>query len=127
MRAYCASKFENKLPIRDLQDKLRQRRHTITYDWSLHEDSEADLSTAAYKDLMGVINCNVFIMIWHPNIKGANVELGCALGLRKHIIIIGCPVKDQPNVFFHHPDCVHFDTVENALEMIDQWYPNGAN
>lgn len=127
---YIGSKFENKIPVRELQKLLRDAGFHITYDWTVHEETEKNLSEAAWKDLEGVFECDVFALIWHPDMKGGLVEFGAALGGHKKIVVIDCPINSQPNIFFHlkkseNVNILFVENIQQAFESIINWKSNG--
>lgn len=116
MRVYVAGKFEEKARVRETQEILKARGHEITYDWTVNEDATAHKPTCAFNDLVGVLRADAFVLHWHPNLKGGNVELGAALALERiAVYVIGCPVNDQPNVFYHHAAIKHCLTLDEVL------------
>lgn len=116
MKIYVAGKFEEKRAVRQLQDALIAEGHSITYDWTKHEDATADKASCAVNDLVGVVDADAIILLWHPGLKGGLVELGAALALEKVTIVVGCP-KDQPCIFFHHPEIFNAQSPVNMGEI----------
>lgn len=71
--------------------------HTITYDWTKQvrrtgrekrEHPDEDIERAAMGDTGGVAVCNLFILLWHPEVYGALIETGMALIMCKPIWIV---------------------------------------
>ncbi len=126
-KVYIASKFENVEPVRALRDRLRIIGVTITYDWTTHfdgpEKNNGDETGAAKLDYAGVLDCNFFVLICHPNMKGAFFEFGAAYSTnRKCIIVNRNPTAE--NVFFHLPGVMHVETVDQAFEYINNAHKN---
>ncbi len=119
MRVYVGAKFEDAPRARALMTRLEENGHVITYDWTKHEPSTPKdmLYQCAVNDLEGVVSCDVFMLLWHPALKGGLVELGAALALRKGVIVIGAPhPNDQPCVFFHDPSILFDESVDVTLQ-----------
>ncbi len=87
---------------------LRAAGHEVTYDWTrdVLTDRVApfDLAArkrAAWSDLMGVASADVVIILWHPELRGALVELGAALaGGVADIVVLGAKDEGAPNIFY---------------------------
>jgi hypothetical protein len=136
MKAYVVSKFENKSVVQDVQRRLVELGHTITYDWtpsSIEGMTEAQASIhqakQAVKDYNGVVDCDLFFFICHKDVKGTLVELGGALFLKKQTFIIG-DLSQCMNVFFYLPkDFAPFirfmPTIDAAIESLKkgEWTP----
>ena len=80
---YVASKFENKIAVREAQAALRACGCAITYDWTKNDVSlRGDLSVEDYEEAAawrcqgGVEECQVFVILAYPNMRGTFVELG---------------------------------------------------
>lgn len=113
-RVYVASKFENTDAVRDAYARLRALGFVITFDWTgcavtdpgyPHEHAQADFT--------GVASADLFLLIDHPGMKGAFVELGIALAYEKPVYIVGAV-----SCVFVHLKPPHriftFDTLEAA-------------
>lgn len=118
MKIYIASKFENKDTVRELQRRFLLAGHQITFDWTgcSDEGMEAEAKAkywmqCAERDRRGVIDCDVFILLCRPEMRGAWVELGVALATNKKIILVG---SGRETVFTEATGIFHVDTLEQA-------------
>lgn len=128
MKLYVASKFHNYVEARDVIDKLKGVGHEITCDWTRNE--EFDLKSGeplmyndgapldvqarvAHADRRGIANCERFILLAKPDMKGGMVELGMAIMQSVPIEIV------RPNecytVFYALESVTIFETVESLL------------
>ncbi len=120
MKLYVAGKWSDKDEIGKKIQEFRELGHTITHDWtqietSLNQDPEA-LKKYSSLDIEAVRECEMLIA-WMTDPKyayrGTYTEIGCALGLKKKVVIISEHTKYNPevyyttNIFFHHPDIKH--------------------
>lgn len=88
-RFYVAGKFEEKEQVKEIILELEEAGHTITYDWTIHEDDNPQMQ--ALKCLGGVIDADMFIFLAERALpyKGAFVEMGAALTHGKPVLVIG--------------------------------------
>lgn len=109
MKIYVASKFENYKEVEAFEDEAIKAGHKITYSWAPtarnilegRTDRGAIKSDCATEDYLGVKNSHVFVLLLHPGLQGALVELGIALGFGKEVWLVG--EYDYDVVFFHLP------------------------
>jgi hypothetical protein len=130
-RIYVASKFENKQAVRVAQRMLVANGHEITFDWTVHDSTliplaerERYLKECAMNDLHGVIEADAILLLCHPNMKGAYVELGAALAMGRRILVVA-PDLTSTNIFFHLPCVEVYDTVENAVRALENGVLHG--
>lgn len=141
-RIYFAGKFSNKEKIQEIQDYFineSKNEVEISYDWTRVEETadsilekKDKLREYAENDLKGIEMAD-FVVVLLDDVKypyrGTWVEIGYALGLKKHIICIynkNSVVSNEnliySNIFFHMPDIqknlVH--TKEEAYEKMKQ-------
>lgn len=123
---YVAGMWGAKAHIKGMMNDVTTRGHRITHDWTSFEtelDGAAKLALNAEKDIAGVAQCDVFVAIMddeHYPYRGSFTELGCALGLKKRVIIV-CPSQTascRTNCFFHHPAIEHVSSWEDALASL---------
>lgn len=125
MKIYVASKFENKIPARGLMRLLEGDGHSITFDWTHHDERDRIrkgatrseyLRDAAESDLMGVLASEALVCLARPNMKGAYVEQGIAIAMGIPVIIVG--PRNGPagwHIFEHLPqDVYRVDTIKEA-------------
>lgn len=113
MKIYIGGKFADKQKIRSYMDQVEKLGHTITHDWTSFEykpteddmfmvvkdennDGVENMEESAKYDIEGVQDCDIFVGIFEDKIypyRGTFTELGCALGLKKKIIVM-CPEPD---------------------------------
>lgn len=92
MKFYIASKFEERLKVRWLMDKLEDLGHEITCDWTDHKyGGEGYPISYAKDDVDGVGSADAYAGLFIDDYyyKGALVEMGMALAGGIPIYIIG--------------------------------------
>ena len=102
---YVASKFEDKERAWALIERLKDEGITITHDWTHEDDTGMDASTrstylrkCAEADVDGATRADIFIMLGHPNLRGALVEFGVALASGAVCLVVD-PERTN-NIFF---------------------------
>jgi nucleoside 2-deoxyribosyltransferase len=95
MKIYVAGKWQEKAYIKDVMQRLESYSHTISYDWTKHNDGD-DAKYCAQNDLDGVASADIMIAIVQKSFpyKGVYVEIGAALALDKAVYLIGNGIKD---------------------------------
>lgn len=126
MKYYIATKLENHAAHNDLRDALASMGHTITYDWTVHGPVYLQgierIREVAQLEHQGVADADMVIMLW-PGGRGTHVELGMAISLGKHCVLIS-RVKDhhlatpETCAFYHHPKVERFLTTSGFLLSI---------
>lgn len=112
-KIYVASRLENADAVRHAQALCLEYGHELTYDWTPHfyavqRGEKVDLGLVAAEDLEGVLEADALILLSHPGIKGALVEVGAALATGARVVVVGDPVAAGcDNVFLHLPEVVH--------------------
>ena len=92
MRFYVAGKFDDRLCVRGLMDKLEELGHEITFDWTTeHYQNKEETHEDAMECFDGVGSADAFIGLFVNDLpyKGALVEMGAALGWYADVYIIG--------------------------------------
>jgi len=124
MKFYIGGMWNDKPHIQQCIAALRSMGHILTHDWTTYEaDPTNKLANCAVRDIDGVRQADVVIAIMNDSkyaYRGTFTELGCALALNKHIIIV-CGHQDaycRTNCFFHHPDIAHVDTFEQCISLL---------
>jgi hypothetical protein len=122
-RVYVAGKFEEKPEVRRVQDLVRAAGHTVSCDWTVHDDSgvPADeragyLQRCAQEDWSGVERADAVLVLNHPNLHGGMLEVGLALAGGRDVLLVGRPLRDS--IFFYLPEVRCFDTAEQAVEAL---------
>ena len=81
MRFYVGSKFEERLKVRWLMDRLEDLGHEITFDWTTeHYQNKEETPEDAEECIHGVFDAHAYVglFIEDYHYKGALVELGVA-------------------------------------------------
>lgn len=120
---FCSGKFEDRINIRKLQQSLKNLGHEIVEDWTIHEYSDKGYPIEyAEDDIYGVSQCDVYVgrFIADYNYKGAFVEMGVALALRKEVCIIGHAIDSC--IFVHHSLVKRFENEEQFIEYAKENY-----
>ena len=128
MKIYVASKFNNQEKVKKVYEKLRERGHEITVDWTKHKKvnpykNNPKMSEKYSKeDMNGVRDADVFVLLTteKPG-KGMFVELGTAVILnamtgKPKIYVIG-DHNTQP-MFYFHPGVARVDRIEDVIKGI---------
>jgi nucleoside 2-deoxyribosyltransferase len=101
VKFYTASKFERFLEVRYFNDQLRELGHTVTWDWTrtkefnqfgysvshapLHPDDRLYYARA---DVKGAREADAVILLDGPDLRGALVEAGIAIGAGKELWLV---------------------------------------
>lgn len=123
---YVATAYTNRRAV----DAFRKRLPDgwkLSYDWTIHTFDDNPRTVCA-NDLMGIAMADVVVFIM-PGKVGSHVELGYALGLKKHVIFVGrawpegaewpeCP-------FYLHPNILHVPDTESAIKLLEGWKDYG--
>jgi nucleoside 2-deoxyribosyltransferase len=121
MKIYVAGKWDDKIFVKNVQKCLTERGHEITHDWTTQAGVEDWI--CAEKDIDGVVQADIVVaLMMDPNYayRGTFTEIGCALGLKKRIIIL-CPDKvsaARTNCFFHHKSIAHVSTMSELYGVL---------
>ncbi len=104
MKIYVAGKFEDQKRVKNIQEQLISRGHEITKDWT--EDKEAENGFPVInvvEDMRGIATADAYVGVFVDkfNYKGALVELGAAIALRKKVYVIGHGADSC--IFLSHP------------------------
>ena len=113
MRVYVAAKFEEAVRASRLMALLRIDGHRISYDWTVHTASTSDaaIPAIAHLDIEGVRTADAIVVLYHPRLKGALVEMGGALALGIRVVVVDADPAD-PCIFFRHPSIEHVESDE---------------
>lgn len=119
MKIYVASSFVNKDAVRSAISILESAGHSITHDWTVHDDGGrtgeelvAFLKQCAQQDFDGVVNADAILVLNHELGRGMFTEMGIAQALGKPIAV--CDVDRANNIFFHMPGVRVCDSVVDA-------------
>jgi nucleoside 2-deoxyribosyltransferase len=126
MRIYVASKFENKDAVREAMQKVRERGHIVTHDWTNEDETQyvrvparhdRYMRDCAQADVDGVRTAGLVIVLNHPQGKGMFVEMGIAIALGIPVALIDADAARC--IFFHLPLVQRFESVDQALNVVD--------
>lgn len=111
-KVYVAASSKKWATARLMMNTFRMHGYEITYDWTVDvekygpgspdETPQEVMKNAAQNDLIGVVDAEVFVLLWTPEVYGAMVELGAALAsnTRRIIIVPESTFKPRFSVFF---------------------------
>jgi hypothetical protein len=87
MRFYIAGKARGgETTLTDIKIKLESKGHRCLYDWARggvrkpyldHRNTNLEPATMMH---YAATHCQAFILVWHPSLLGALIELGMAFG-----------------------------------------------
>lgn len=135
LKVYVAARATTRLKeAKELQEKLTQMGHSITYDWANSDDeiarpyrhpkSRAKNSNAITKMLNAAAGADIFILIDEPGLRGAYIEYGAYLHealknpKNRKIFIVG-PHSAEREHIFESPDFVYFvDSIEDIYKSL---------
>lgn len=138
---YVAGGWEFRRRIADINAVLRAQNFKVVSGWVERENGKKtpqDLASDAKFDIEEVREADVLLAIMDDSkyaYRGTFTEIGCALGLKKMIIIV-CPGSPEvgeegtvsypfycmTNVFFWHQNIYRVATVEAAVDIIKLMY-----
>lgn len=93
-KLYVASKYENKLMVSSWIGSLERAGYNITFDWTIGDELEdmkkdGHAGLIAARELYAVISADILVVIVPAEGgRGMWVEMGCALGLGKNVILV---------------------------------------
>lgn len=123
MKFYIAGRFPQKDKVREVQDRVREKGHEITADWTSHDDikdffQQKRLSEEyALEDVEGVRECEVFVLIGNEEGRGSHLELGVALASNTEKIYVIGQQRDE-FLFYFHPEVERRESIDEVLEEI---------
>ena len=120
MKFFVSGKVGTEGNVRAAMKALKDAGHEITFDWTKIDhlrpyDENAEASReAALKEIRGVEDADVLIILAHDRGVGMYVELGIAIGS-------GIPIRvvtdvESRTMFFHHPLVKKVDSLEQILK-----------
>ena len=119
--AFIATAYENKQEAEDLSIILFHDAHiTSTSTWHMYnpptEITSFVLARAAEQDIRDIKVCDEFLLLWHPKLRGALVELGLAIEYQKYITLLDFPEEmfdpSRACAYYHHPYVKHKTTCD---------------
>lgn len=124
MRLYVAGKSGEDQTQRcaAFMARVRSIGHAITYDWTrdvaAHEAkpfAARQLKQCAQSDVDAVRGADAVILLWHPRLRGAFVEMGVAFAMMSPVLAVGVPAVET-SIFFQL--CNHVDTEDEAIAFL---------
>ncbi len=128
MKVYVAAKLENKENVKSLHNKLAEKGHEITHDWTAHKeirpyDKNRELALEySTHEIKAVKDSDVFILLSEEDGgTGLHIEFGMALILNKlfgkpKIYVVG---EANSRSTFYFQNCVkRVDTLEDVLKEL---------
>lgn len=124
MRFYVAGRFQNYLQCRYVMDRLKEQGHAITYDWTRtpafdehgHPRSErcthAENVNYAWKDLAGVREADILVLLADASLAGAYIEMGYALAFERDVYVVS---PSRQTIFFNLPLVTRFGKLEDLF------------
>jgi nucleoside 2-deoxyribosyltransferase len=118
VKIYIAGKWEELHLIDEYAKRLEAIGHTITLPWFRTHLGKVEFSIAAAEDVKGVGDADTCIFIFERMLpyKGAFVELGIAIALKKRIILVGS--GGDGCIFTHLTSIERVPTFDACLEAL---------
>jgi len=124
MKFYIASGFKNKDSVRYVSEKMKNKGHFHTYDWTKNERASTieELKEIGQNEKNAVTEAD-FIVVLLPAGKGSHIELGIALGHGKKVYLYS-PTEEVNNfettsTFYHLPEVeIFIGTLDDFVELI---------
>lgn len=107
---YVAGKFEDKARVRRMIAELRAVGWHCTFDWTQGqtEVSDDELRDIAIWEVRAASECDVLILLSHPNGKGSYFEAGCAVAMGKSVWLVPHDPVSRATALLHHPLVIVF-------------------
>lgn len=129
---YVAAKLEEYKMVLEVEHRLMDAGHSISFSWASSVDTLLFLSTEvkpskgmtdiekksriAIEDIEGVRNADALIIFPHKNGRGMFVEMGGAILLGKPVYLIQQEELTRDDmVFFFHPSVVRLPSIDKLL------------
>lgn len=124
-RVYVAGKYDDQV-VSDIMDFVIDGGHQLALDWRRYEVEKPYLDhrvngPIAMDMARMAAGCDVFILVAHPRMYGALVELGAALAspLDKRIVMyLHEDVDFRESIFMAHPNVSLATTYEDLREAL---------
>lgn len=130
MKVYIATSFACKADFKKLRLILEANGHEITHDWTVDDvagregiDKKMYLAQCAGYCMKGILDADALVLIARPNMAGAFVELGFALGQSIPVIVLdGWKEGNQEPIFYHIPNghpFQHASDIDRLLYILE--------
>jgi len=119
-KVYVAGSSKDAKTVRAAMDMLEAGGHKITHDWTQTLNRPvAERPEIAAKDLDGVYESEVVLLINHREGVGSMTEFGMAIAWGRPVFVVCRDVRE--NIFFYLSDVFHYKSLEDAVQAIGQW------
>ena len=124
MKVFVSTSYRYREEASKAMDELRSAGLEATYDWT--SKSEFNGNSEGYSEaatcLKGIRDCDVFILINRPNMNGAKVELGYALGKDKVVFLVTDEVDYlRSNLFSWLTGIHHFNSIPQVIKYLEDF------
>lgn len=108
---YVAGKFEDKERVRNMIAALRGLGWHCTFDWTKgpSEVGTDELRDIALWEVKAASECDVLVLLSHPNGKGSYFEAGCAVAMGKPVWMVPYKEGQRATALLYHPLVTFFD------------------
>lgn len=116
---YVAGKWEDRKRAKVCMQKAEGCGLKVVLDWTNHEENgEEALRKWSQLEVEAIRKCStaIFLFDWQAHYRGALVELGVALALKKRVVIVGC--EADACAFCFHPSVERVTTFDKAIELL---------
>jgi nucleoside 2-deoxyribosyltransferase len=123
---YLAGKLNDKHKLNTIINKITTEcKLTCTYNWTIIDDNTTHILDIVTHEITGVQSADVLIVIMDDpeyEYRGTFVEIGCALGLGKPILLYNpCELSfASTNIFYFHPNIKHFNNIHDIIQELTQ-------
>lgn len=127
-KLYVAGKWADRERLHGIIQDLRAAGYEITHDWTQVEVEEGEQRTVEHQnkcadlDISGVRSADLVIVDMQDKdyaYRGSWTEIGCALGIRIPVWIIG---PASSNCFYYASGCEHFLTWDSVMVSLKERY-----
>lgn len=113
---YVGSSLHNAKRALEIMQRFESEGVYVEYDWTRHGQvyTDEELEKYGIEEKRAVHRCDVFFMVF-PGRNGCHVELGIAIGLQKHVVLLE-EVQVERKTFYHLPEVNRFETEDEAFQ-----------
>lgn len=133
MKVFVAARFGQKEKVRALYEELEKRGHEVIFDWTKHKpikpyiDNQELSARYSNEDIMGVFDCDIFILLADEAGTGMHIEFGAALitniicGGEPKIYVVG--EHNARSMFYFHSAVNRVNNTNELLDELDKIKP----
>lgn len=120
-RAYIAGRLGEEREVRRLQSQLGALGYKPALDWTAMEvarpyrDHPREAWDAAARMRRAVCGSDLFVLLWAPDLLGALIECGMALGHGRRVIVVGA---ERESIFYSLPEVTMVDSVDGIAQAL---------